>query len=194
MTSLTLQSLLKCICCTGKCIEKGRIRFDFSDGNVIHIRVDGCAITDQGKKCDCMIIYHLDGGNIIHIFFVETKGENYSWTEAKEQLERSIEEFRTTMEATDVKNLTENTLRHMLNEMHESNFALVQLLQHCLLDIKKFRYQIYPTLCAKKKISLLKRVGYGSGFRLKKIGNTYNAPLFVRYDEDIFEKVKTFLH
>ena len=83
-------------CESKKCLESGKVVWNNSLGDNIHIRIDGC-IFKKGtkiKRCDCFIIFHYDINDKIYSFFVEVQESyGYSLRNIAKQLESGIKEI-----------------------------------------------------------------------------------------------------
>jgi hypothetical protein len=91
--------LANCICLVGDhegrgrvaCRENSRISWDSPQYTFLHFRFDGCICCDlHRKKCDC-IIFRFRNNERPTMFVIETKGNNPSFSEAKEQIEYCLE-------------------------------------------------------------------------------------------------------
>lgn len=87
---MSLADLFRCICKESECKEQGSILWSSNDGKYVHIRIDGCVIKSDDKKCDCLLMYFPSNTSKIIMFFIEVKGRSYSLSEVKEQIENTI--------------------------------------------------------------------------------------------------------
>jgi len=87
---ISFLELLRCICDTRRCLERGKIVWAGEDGSFTHVRIDGCMEIPEGeKRCDCMIFYFPQNKRTV-VFVVEVKSRSYHFAEVQEKLENSI--------------------------------------------------------------------------------------------------------
>jgi hypothetical protein len=92
MGSISLKSLMDCICHSDQCQERKKITWDTTPVH-LHIRMDGCAYCGEGVKCDCFIILNYAPNNKSYLYFVETKTSKRGLDEAKDQLQNTVKVF-----------------------------------------------------------------------------------------------------
>ena len=77
-----------------KCEEKGK-KLVFCNSNrlqFIRIKVDGCVITDNGSRCDFLILIYTESHQLTDQHFIELKGNKIE--KAIEQLKNCFERFK----------------------------------------------------------------------------------------------------
>lgn len=81
----------ECLCENRRCEESGKIVWNNSDGDYIHLRIDDCIIKDEPiKRCDCIIFYQ-DNENYIIIYIIEVAGrKNYHLSDIRDKISNCI--------------------------------------------------------------------------------------------------------
>lgn len=78
--------LKSCVCNSLNCCYKGKIIWDITDGDFVHLQFDQCVMKDEPqKRCDCIIFFQsINGKNVV--FIVEFKERWYSLTEVQDKI------------------------------------------------------------------------------------------------------------
>lgn len=84
-----------CLCPRGHCRERGKIVWDGSYGNYIHLRFNHCIMNNEPfKRCDCIVFFQFaDDETNVFIFVVEVKDRWYKLTEIQEKMKTCIEKL-----------------------------------------------------------------------------------------------------
>ena len=83
-------TLLRCKCNLAACKEKGKVCWEKTEGQYVHIRVDECVEYFRDlKKADCLILYFNCKGEG-YAFIIEVKTKRYDLNDIKEKMENTI--------------------------------------------------------------------------------------------------------
>jgi hypothetical protein len=174
MPRLSVRNVIRCLCQTDDCLERNYIVWPLEDHTWIHIRIDGCLVTNEPeKRSDCLILYSPEMTAKTWVFIIEVKKQNYNMTDVVNKLQISKDMFDTLKDDLLENGITKEMLITLLATSQPS-YACIEQLLLSLRNIRKSSYQIIPTLCAKKKTNLFIRVSLSHGF---KIGSANNKML-----------------
>jgi hypothetical protein len=188
MQYLSLPDLIRNICDKqDACIEKGKVRTNrVMQSFTFHIRIDSGAIRSHNTiKCDCLVLLKCNKGCRPILFFIEVKTSGSSESEAISQIEMTIEHFKTAVATFDWKGFNE---KFILNSLPTklSNRKL-KLLFTIFVDIKGFKYEIYPTIYTARKVHAAKRLAISAPKARVTIAKGHKVPaLYKQYGEDLF--------
>lgn len=93
----SIVSIQPCICSEGEgCIERGKITWDNSKGDHLHLRIDHCVINDGPiKRCDCIIFFQFqdEGADRVFVFVIEIKDKWYKLHEIKDKIQTCVDKL-----------------------------------------------------------------------------------------------------